>query len=136
MTASRKLAEASLDRDYDLRTAFPDYAAYFEDWRARSLKARHELPCRLDVQYGPGARDRVDFFPASSATAPLLVYVHGGYWRWLDKSDFSFLAVPFVKRGVSLAVINYDLFPGTPMSRVLAAVEHAYAGRSAEPAGA
>ena len=127
MTASRKLASTDLDRDYDLRTAFPDYTGYFEDWRARSLRARQELSCRLDVRYGPGVRDRVDFFVASSRPAPLLVYIHGGYWRSLDKSDFSFLAVPFVKRGVSLAVINYDLFPGTTMSRVVAQVRSAYA---------
>jgi arylformamidase len=127
MTASRKLANTGLDRDYDLRTAFPDYAAYFEDWRTRSSRARQELSCLLDVRYGPGLRDRVDFFVAASRPAPLLVYIHGGYWRSMDKSDFSFLAMPFVKRGVSLAVINYDLFPGTTMSRLVAQVQSAYA---------
>jgi arylformamidase len=127
MTVSRKLANTDLDRDYDLRTAFPDYAVHFEDWRVRSRRARQELSCILDVPYGPGVRDRVDFFVAASRPAPLLVYIHGGYWRSLDKSDFSFLAAPFVKRGVSLAIINYDLFPGTTMSRLVAQVKSAYA---------
>jgi arylformamidase len=127
MTAPRKVADPNLDRDYDLRAAFPDYAAYFDDWRRRSRTARDELACLLDVQYGPSVCDRVDFFPAASQPAPLLVYIHGGYWRWLDKSDFSFLAVPFVKRGVSLAIVNYDLFPGTTMSRVVTQVRSAYA---------
>ena len=35
----------------------------------------------------------------------------GGYWRALDKSDYSFVAAPFVKRGVTVALINYALCP-------------------------
>ena len=127
MTTPRNAPAPNLDRDYDLRAAFPDYEFFFEDWRVRSQTAKDELSCLLDVAYGPGQRDRIDFFPAASASAPLLVFIHGGYWRSLDKSDFSFLAVPFVKRGVSLAIINYDLFPGTTMSRVVAQVRGACA---------
>ena len=127
VTGSRNVPGSHLDREYDLRAAFPDYVRYFEDWRDRSRRARECLPCLLNVPYGEGSRDRVDFFPAMSQPAPLLVYVHGGYWRSMDKSDFSFVAIPFVKRGVSLALINYDLFPGTTMSSVVGKVRGAYA---------
>jgi arylformamidase len=126
MTAPREIARRNLDQDYDLRTAFPDYVSYFGDWRARSRQARRQLPCLLDVEYGPGPREHVDFFPAAAQPAPLLVFIHGGYWRSMDKSDFSFLAVPFVKQGVSLAIINYELFPGTTMSKVVSQVSNAY----------
>src|SRR5262245_10646439 len=125
MTSVPESRSAELDREYDLRSAFPDYVNYFEDWRSRSRKAREVLSCHLDVAYGSGPRDRVDFFPAKPALGPLLVFIHGGYWRSMDKSDFSFLAEPFLKRGVSLALINYDLFPGATMSKVVGQVRGA-----------
>jgi arylformamidase len=40
-----------------------------------------------------------------------MMFIHGGYWRALDKKDFSFLAPAWVDAGVSLAVVNYDLLP-------------------------
>jgi len=126
MTRPLDASVPPLDAEYDLRSAFPDYVHYFDDWAVRSRGARERLNCLLDVPYGPGLRDRVDFFPASTPIAPLLVYVHGGYWRSLDKSDFSFLALPFIN-STSLALINYDLFPGTTMSKLVAQVRRACA---------
>jgi arylformamidase len=116
-----------IEREYNLRAAFPDYVVFFEDWRKRSQEARDRISCMIDVPYGPGPRERVDFFPALSQPAPFLVFIHGGYWRSMDKLDFSFLADPFVRRGVSLALLNYDLFPGTTMSQLVAQVRRAYA---------
>src|SRR5262245_4711231 len=81
-----------LEREYNLRQAFPDYAQYFEDWRERSAAARARLDCELDVAYGPKPRQKIDRFSVPGASAPLLVFIHGGYWRSMDKSDFSFLA--------------------------------------------
>ena len=130
----------NLDRDYDLRAAFPDYVVYFEDWRSRSERARSELPCRLEVAYGPAARERLDIFQAGHVAGhpgPLLAFIHGGYWRSMDKSDFSFLAPPFVERGISLALINYSLFPGTTMSSLVAQIRRSctWLGRNAERLG-
>jgi arylformamidase len=115
----------NFDAGYDLRAAFPDYEKYFAEWRFRSQQAREQLPCLLDVSYGERPRERIDFFRAT-AQGPLLVFIHGGYWRSLDKSDFSFLAAPFLEHGVSLALMNYTLFPGTTMSEVVAQVRSGF----------
>ena len=48
------------------------------------------------------------------ALAPVLVFIHGGYWRSLDKSDHSFVAPPFTVAGYCVVVVNYALCPGTP----------------------
>lgn len=39
------------------------------------------------------------------------MFVHGGYWRALDKRDFSFVAPAFTRAGVTVAVANYALCP-------------------------
>jgi arylformamidase len=113
------LGSKRLDPQYDLRAAFPDYVDFFEQWRSRSEQARSALRPFLDIPYGPGPRDRLDVFRAPHGDGRLLVFLHGGYWRFMDKSDFSFIAVPYLERGVSVALINYALFPGTSMSAVV-----------------
>jgi arylformamidase len=47
------------------------------------------------------------------------MFIHGGYWRSLDKKDFSFLAPAFVGGGISLAVVNYDLCPKVSMEEIV-----------------
>jgi arylformamidase len=44
----------------------------------------------------------------------VVVFIHGGYWRSLDKSDHSFVAPPLHDMGACVVVVNYALCPGTP----------------------
>lgn len=102
---------AYYDRQYNARAMIPDHPEIFARWKARSQDARANLPCRLDIAYGPGPAEKLDLFPAEGKSEALLVFIHGGYWRSLDKSDFSYLAPAFNRRGVTLAVPNYALCP-------------------------
>jgi arylformamidase len=102
---------AYYDGQYNARAMIPDHAQIFERWKARSQQARSQLPCHLDVAYGASAAERLDVFPAAGKSEALLVFIHGGYWRSLDKSDFSFLAREFNRRGVTVALPNYALCP-------------------------
>jgi arylformamidase len=47
------------------------------------------------------------------------VFIHGGYWRSLDKSDFSYLAPAFNRRGVTLALPNYGLCPNVGIEDIV-----------------
>ncbi len=42
-------------------------------------------------------------------------FIHGGYWQSLDKSDFSYVARPFLSNGVNVAIVNYRLAPHVKM---------------------
>jgi hypothetical protein len=62
------------------------------------------------------ARARMlDVFPAggfgTQGGAPVLVFIHGGYWRALDKSEHSFVAPAFTRHGACVVVPNYALCP-------------------------
>ncbi|MBA3594469.1 MAG: alpha/beta hydrolase [Pseudomonadota bacterium] len=105
---------AWLDRMYNNRALVPDHADYFSRWAERSDVARRSQSCTLDIAYGASAGETLDVFPAAPMPpggAPVVVFVHGGYWRSLDKSDHSFLAPAFTAAGACVVMPNYDLCP-------------------------
>lgn len=108
-----------VEREYNLRAAFPDHPSWFARWAEESAAARAGLESRLDLRYGSGPKQTIDLFPAPNARGTLL-FIHGGYWRALDKSDHSFVAPPLVARGIGVAVINYDLCPDVGIPRIVA----------------
>lgn len=106
---------AWLDREYNNRARVPEHADILSGWAQRSRSAREQGPALLNLQYGHGPGEQLDLFPALSpaaaGAAPVLFFIHGGYWRSLDKSDHSFLAPLFQRLGVCVVVPNYALCP-------------------------
>ncbi|MDP2032926.1 MAG: alpha/beta hydrolase [Polaromonas sp.] len=105
---------AWLDRMYNNRALVPDHADYFSRWADQSALVRRSQACTLDIAYGASPGEKLDVFPAATATpggAPVMVFIHGGYWRSLDKSDHSFLAQAFTDAGACVVMPNYDLCP-------------------------
>ncbi len=113
------LTPQQLDHQYNARAAIPDHPQIFERWRAESRAARDELRCEADYYFGPSPAETLDLYPAAAPNAPLLVFIHGGYWRSLDKQDFSFLAPAFVRAGVAVAMPNYGLAPATSIEEMV-----------------
>ena len=103
---------------YNARAETPDYMDFFDRWAARSADLRAACECRLDIPYGTGPRQRLDFFPAIPG-APLVMFIHGGYWQGLDKSLFSFVAGPLTEAGIAVAVIGYDLCPTVRLDHIV-----------------
>ncbi len=101
------------DRMYNNRALVPDHAAHFARWAEDSRRVRVSLPCTLDVPYGEGPNETLDIFPATAPNAPVVVFIHGGYWRSLDKSDHSFVVPALRAQGACVVVLNYALCPGT-----------------------
>ncbi len=112
------------DRMYNNRALVPDFARYLASWAGHSIDARQEPGCQLDVPYGIGDGETLDVFRSAAVAgdgackAPVLVFLHGGYWRALDKSDHSFIAPPFTHAGACVVVPNYALCPGTEIHPV------------------
>jgi arylformamidase len=108
------------DREYNSRATITNFEEIFALWRAKAKGARAGAArARIDVPYGPSSAERLDLFLAESNHAPLLLFIHGGYWRALDKSDFSWVAEPFNRAGVSVAVVNYGLAPKISLEEIV-----------------
>jgi arylformamidase len=116
-----------LDSEYNPRLRVPQFAEFFSRWKYFSRAARETLEARLDLRYGAAPAERLDFFAAAGAASPLLIFLHGGYWRSLDKGDFSWIAPPYVAAGISVAVVNYGLAPATPLLSIVEQVRRACA---------
>ncbi|MGP1693145.1 MAG: alpha/beta hydrolase, partial [Giesbergeria sp.] len=73
---------------YNNRALVPDNGEYLQRWADDSAAVRRSQGSVLDLAYGNGASETLDIFPAvgmqSDAGAPVLVFVHGGYWIALD----------------------------------------------------
>ncbi len=112
---------AWLEAQYNNRARVPDHAEVFARWAAASALARLSSPCVLDVPYGDGAGETLDVFPAPAAArpAPVLVFIHGGYWRSLDKADHSFIAPSFNADGALVVVPNYALCPAVDIEHIV-----------------
>jgi arylformamidase len=107
------------ESSYNPRLAVPEYAQHFERWAQRSQSARSRMDGYLDVAYGGHSMEKLDLFRAREASRGLLMFIHGGYWRALDKSQHSFVAQPFVKAGVTVAVVNYALCPAVTVQDIV-----------------
>lgn len=112
------LTREFVEREYNNRALVPEHPAYFARWEKDSAYVRGTLDCHVDLPYGPHARQKIDIFPAPNARGTLL-FVHGGYWRSLDKGMFSWLAASWVPAGVSVAMAGYRLAPEVGIEHIV-----------------
>ena len=132
--------QEELDTQYDLRTMFPEAATSYEAFCEReSEKVREEIDHRLDVPFGPTRAEHSDVYPATGDArgAPVLIYVHGGFWVLRTSKEFGFVARGPVSEGVATVVTNYALSPEVTIDEIVrqtrAAVAWTY--RNAESFG-
>ena len=85
----------------------------------QSCVTRHSLKCSLDISYGDSSGQKLDIFPASYSNAPVLIFIHGGYFKALDKRQYSYIAKPFVDAGCTVALINYNLAPQVSVTEIV-----------------
>jgi arylformamidase len=112
--------QAALDREYNNSGKIPNAAEYLAWYPGESARTRETLPARLDLRYGPQPGETLDLFlPESPGPWPVHVFVHGGYWRSLDKQDFSFVARGLQPAAVLVAVVNYALIPTVDMDELV-----------------
>lgn len=112
-----------LEAEYDNRARVPEHPAIFERWRADAAAYRDGnggLQRELDWAYGASPRQALDLFlPAPLPAGPLAVFIHGGYWRALDRKSFSHMAAGLNERGVGVAVAGYDLCPQVTIAEII-----------------
>ncbi|MCE2948422.1 MAG: alpha/beta hydrolase [bacterium] len=127
MDATPAYSRAFCEPQYNQRLNVPDRPASMARRQELCERVRRDLRSTLDIPYGESALERLDIYPAADPDAPVMVFIHGGYWQRFDKADVAFLAEPFVRAGVTLVNVNYDLCPTVTLDRIVAQVRAACA---------
>ena len=127
MSDWRKMSPQELEAHFNPRAAVPDFERHFIGWIERSQDAKANLPGEYDLRYGPGPLQTYDLHRPASAKpgAPLVVLVHGGYWRGLDKNTMIFAVTPFLEHGAVVVNLNYDLCPKVTLDAIVRQVQEA-----------
>lgn len=124
-TIYRDYDQAALDLQFDTSRRQPEIArlrdAHVKNHDAENADALGGAGCRADIAYGADAKETLDFFATGAAGAPLLVFIHGGYWKSRDKVDFARLSSSWNDAGVNFVSLNYPLCPTVRMDDVVAA---------------
>ncbi|ARC92275.1 hypothetical protein B6A42_09380 [Vibrio coralliilyticus] len=107
------------DHEFNLRQRHPFGRWHLLKNEWQSTVSRQRLTCSLDIEYGPTPGQKLDVFPAKTPGAPVLFFIHGGYFRALDKRQYSYLAKPFVNAGCTVVLINYDLAPSVSVAQII-----------------
>jgi len=117
------------EAQYNNRALVPEHPEIFARWvrdaefyRADMLKADR---AELGLAYGDTPRQYVDLFHAADRAAPLALFIHGGYWRSLDPSMFSYMAGGLNAHGVTVAMVSYDLCPNVSIADIITQMRRA-----------
>ena len=99
---------------------------YDEKWGKRSAEYLSHAQIRKDVKYGEGTNEVFDLFvPDDGEPAPVMIFIHGGYWAWMDKDTYAFSLEPIRSAGALVASINYALCPQNTLSGIVDQVRRA-----------
>jgi arylformamidase len=113
--------QAEIDAEYSPRLAVGEAQAeaYLTRYAEESARVRREIAGTLDMAYGPSPAETLDIFPAPQVDAPVHVFIHGGYWRAFTSKEFSFVAEPFHRAGVTAVIVNYALCPEVTIDEIV-----------------
>jgi arylformamidase len=119
--SSRRTRE-ELDADYLPSRFVSSMADVITDWTARSQAAKSQagVALKADLAYGPHPRERIDYYASNESNAPLLVFIHGGFWKSVSKDDSAFVAPAWMRAGAHVAVVDYVLAPEVTLAEIVA----------------
>jgi arylformamidase len=107
------------EAEYNNRRRVPEYPEIAERWALLANAYRLAGDAEMDQPYGTRERQRYDLFHAADkATAPLVVYIHGGYWQRGDRKDYSFVARELNAAGITVAIPSYALCPAVSVMEI------------------
>ncbi|USD20733.1 alpha/beta hydrolase [Microbulbifer variabilis] len=109
--------------------------AHVEFTESHSSNYRQAIKGGLQtVSFGEGELSgSMDIFRPENVAedAPIVIYIHGGWWQWFSKEQFSFLAEPFNRKGIAVYMPGYrmaqDWNNGVPMESIVKQTQYAMA---------
>ena len=118
--------QEEIDIQFDLQNHCWDGAPYIENFLAQSAWVRENNECIEDIPVGAREEECIDVFPARSPKAPIVVFVHGGWWRIGTRKWFAFCVQGLLELGYAVVVSDYTLCPDVTIPDISNAVRWAH----------
>ena len=115
--------------EYNNRARVPEHPAVLSRWQrdAAAFRASHKNS-ELGLAYGNSERQKIDlFWPGAARGARIVLFIHGGYWRALERESFSHMAAGANASGLAFALAGYDLCPKVTITEIVEQVRDAAA---------
>jgi acetyl esterase/lipase len=120
-----RLSRAERDAAYNNTAAVPDSPSIQAAREAASAVYRARCRSGLDIPYGSHERQKWDLFPSAEPSAPVLVFIHGGYWQRGSRDVVSVLAEGIRANGWSAAFPGYRIAPDASLTEIVADIHAA-----------
>jgi arylformamidase len=130
LAAEAAWPRAQLDADYTARRTVDEaqFARIMGLYQGLSDKARDLPHTRQGRVFCPDHGLQFDLFGTQGgALRPLVLYIHGGYWRALTRAQSAFAAPMLAARGIACAVPDYRLAPAVGITEIIADCRRALA---------
>ena len=128
----RTYTPEAFERAFNPRAYTPDAEVKAASRAGLSADTRARFQGELGVAYGARPRETLDIYPSASPDAPVMVYIHGGFWRVGSARDSGFFAEPFLAAGACCVMVNYDLCPAVGIGDIVEQIPRAIAGVHSE----
>ncbi|GAA2632897.1 alpha/beta hydrolase [Actinomadura fulvescens] len=118
----RELSDEELDVAYNVRRKAGEelFGELMVRYRADSDKAVEGLPGSPGILYDEPSGERLDVWgTGDDGPRPVLVFVHGGYWKALSRADSAFMARMLHEQGVATVVPDYTLAPAATLEEIV-----------------
>jgi arylformamidase len=117
------MAGIDYETEYMPSTGVPDYLEILASWERDAAAYRANARAALGVAYGDTPRQAMDIFLPEGDR--LAMFIHGGWWRMLDRASFSHMARGLNAHGVAVAVVSHDLCPAVSIATIVEQIRRA-----------
>jgi arylformamidase len=117
--AYKGFVQDELEYQYNPRVSVPEFPELAKIRAAQARQVRDTAKSWLSVPYGNSPREMLDIYAADKPGGPVLIYIHGGYWRSGSKEDNCNFVPTFTKRGATVALVEYDLCPQVTVTDIV-----------------
>lgn len=116
--------QEQLDDEYDpeRRVTTPGGLTVLRAGRAEVNREVVAAPDRhANVHYGPTLAERLDIYPAADIRAPIMLYIHGGYWSAaaVTKETLGWISIGPRQAGITTLVLDYAQCPWVTIDEIV-----------------
>ncbi|WP_332119219.1 alpha/beta hydrolase [Azorhizobium caulinodans] len=113
-------SQEMLDQAYDQREWAANANQVIARYATDSAAVRKQFPPRTE-RYGASEAETLDIFaPEGAKDLPVMVFIHGGAWRGLQKEDASAPAPTFIQNGCLYVALNFANIPAVTLPEMAA----------------